>query len=104
MQFLIYLRHVAVCLIIICLFIAHIRFYPAIILFFRNYYNNNAVFNYKSGYLHVFVLFKLQTSALVKPENAENDLQWANLEVSLLREEESKLRQENLQLKVSSYI
>ncbi|KAJ0183821.1 hypothetical protein K1T71_000244 [Dendrolimus kikuchii] len=40
-----------------------------------------------------------KTSTLSKPENAENDLQWANLEVSLLREEESKLRQENLQLK-----
>lgn len=34
-----------------------------------------------------------------KPDNADNNLQWANLEVTLLREEESKLRHENLQLK-----
>ncbi|XP_035433636.1 vesicle-associated membrane protein/synaptobrevin-binding protein isoform X1 [Spodoptera frugiperda] len=34
-----------------------------------------------------------------KPENADTDLQKATLEVILLREEESKLRHENLQLK-----
>lgn len=36
-----------------------------------------------------------------KSENAESDLQKATSEVILLREEESKLRHENLQLKVS---
>lgn len=36
-----------------------------------------------------------------KSDNVENDLQKASLEVIHLREEESKLRHENLQLKVS---
>ncbi|KAM3968720.1 VAMP-associated protein 33kDa isoform 2-T2 [Aphomia sociella] len=40
-----------------------------------------------------------KTTTLPKSENVENDLQKASLEVILLREEESKLRQENLQLK-----
>lgn len=42
-----------------------------------------------------------QTLIFPKPENADTDLQKATLEVILLREEESKLRHENLQLKVS---
>ncbi|KAG6446489.1 hypothetical protein O3G_MSEX004489 [Manduca sexta] len=40
---------------------------------------------------------------LTKSENVETDLQKAALEVILLREEESKLRHENLQLKVSLF-
>ncbi|XP_013189147.1 vesicle-associated membrane protein-associated protein B/C isoform X3 [Amyelois transitella] len=39
------------------------------------------------------------TKTLPTSENVESDLQKASLEVILLREEESKLRQENLQLK-----
>ncbi|KAM3968721.1 VAMP-associated protein 33kDa isoform 3-T3 [Aphomia sociella] len=42
---------------------------------------------------------KTTSKTLPKSENVENDLQKASLEVILLREEESKLRQENLQLK-----
>ncbi|XP_035433655.1 vesicle-associated membrane protein-associated protein B isoform X3 [Spodoptera frugiperda] len=44
---------------------------------------------------------KSSTKTLIfpKPENADTDLQKATLEVILLREEESKLRHENLQLK-----
>ncbi|XP_049884785.1 vesicle-associated membrane protein-associated protein B isoform X3 [Pectinophora gossypiella] len=42
---------------------------------------------------------KSSTKTLPKSENVENDLQKAASEVILLREEESKLRQENLQLK-----
>lgn len=37
-------------------------------------------------------------------QSADNDLQNAASEVILLREEESKLRQENLQLKVSFFL
>ncbi|KAL0902515.1 hypothetical protein ABMA27_000368 [Loxostege sticticalis] len=42
---------------------------------------------------------KSSTKTFPKSENVESDLQKATLEVILLREEESKLRQENLQLK-----
>lgn len=54
-----------------------------------------------SLYIH-FCFFIFQT--FPKSENVESDLQNATLEVILLREEESKLRQENLQLKVSESI
>lgn len=52
-------------------------------------------------YFFIFFCFFniFQTSSF--PENAESDLQKATSEVILLREEESKLRHENLQLKVS---
>lgn len=49
----------------------------------------------------LFILLIFQTLTFPKSENVENDLQKASLEVIHLREEESKLRHENLQLKVS---
>lgn len=51
-------------------------------------------------YKCIFYFFQ----SLPKSENVESDLQKASLEVILLREEESKLRQENLQLKVSMFV